>query len=263
MAITPYITADVVVSSDAKASTPVVGFYTYPQPIPVPSDPLLKGPKEDGDDKDDDDNDNDKKDGDGGGDRDKSLTNMDSSSMAGIVITVQQQFFIPYNRLHALMLFVNIDCPIDLSSASAVYITRALVAGMQLLIQQYVDAALAALPPSPRVYQRFLADLLPHSNLRATDSRSYTDITPPTPTAAAVADSKRGGGSGGDVVAGTVEVDMPVEALSVLVRRVLTDRTIIAIKAYAPSSSSCCCPVCCGCGSQIVVLLLLLWLVID
>jgi hypothetical protein len=225
LAITPYITADVVVSSEATDRHPVVGYYTYPQSIPVPTDPSKSLPdNEDRRDEDDD----------GRGDRDadqddasrRQLTRGnggqgDTGSMAGIVITVQQKFFIPYNRLHSLLLYVNADCPISMDSPSALYLARHLVFGMQQLVQSYLDKKLSNMSPSPAQWHSFVASILPYSHLRDTAMGGAYEGPMSPKTATSTIPNHNG--------AGEMEVDLSVEDLAIFIRRVLADRCMDAM----------------------------------
>jgi hypothetical protein len=165
--ITPTVSADVIVARDEKTTDPVVGYYTYPAEMAIdgPSGPSMK-PDPFDDDKDG--NDRDKRGpggggGSGGGGNGRNNGNA-TGSRAGMVIRVAQEFFIPYNRMH-MLLMASLDAQnigaLDLSDADGP-LTSALINGFELMLQWFVDYSLSLLGPVPSARQQFLACYFPN-----------------------------------------------------------------------------------------------------
>jgi hypothetical protein len=170
--ITPYVSADLVVATDEKQTAPVLGFYTYPDPIPL----LLEGPSGNGNDgprdaDDDRDHDDDRNGGggSGGGGGNGGKRNDTKLGGSGMVIRVSQEFFIPYNRMHALILSAfdsHNNTGHDLRSAESPLVS-ALIFGLQLVLQWFVDHALSLIGDVPSDRQQFFKFYFSHLKLRA------------------------------------------------------------------------------------------------
>jgi hypothetical protein len=180
--VIPYLTAEVLIVFDTNISgRPVVGYFTYPQPIPVHSLAPRRSPnnggsgnggnnnggnggtggghdgKGNGNDRHD--NNNNRNGGNNGGNGGNG-NGGNGGSRTGMTINVQQRFHIPYDQFVALLSLVNDDCPFPLVDQPMML--QMIILGLQQLLQSYINYRLSTLPASSQLRQQFLFACFPY-----------------------------------------------------------------------------------------------------